>query len=225
MRSIFLFLFCLMMTVSMPIIVQASDDDYITVPHVPRNGIHMKTLKQIETYIHSIDTLKARFSQTAEVYSDDLKGTFYLSRPGKLRFEYDDLNDYIVADGTFIYFYDDEMKSASQALIGSTLAAFLVRDDIELLDASIEIMDLTRDEEKGVLGLTLRQADNPEAGRLTLIFKEKPKLQLDKWLVVDSRGYVTQVELSDIKQGVSFKNEKDGLFTYVDPKILKPSYN
>ena len=229
MRSIvlsFLSLICLA-CVCVPSLTHAAlDDEYVTVPDVPRKGIHMKTLKQIEAYIHSIDTMKARFTQTAEVNREDLTGTFYLARPGKLRFEYDDpIKNYIVSDGTFIYFYDDEMKSASQALVGSTLAAFLVREDIELLDASIEIMDLTRDKKKGLLGLTLRQADNPESGRLTLIFKEKPKLQLQKWLVVDSRGYVTQIELSDIKQGVSFDDEKDGLFTYVDSKITNPGYN
>ncbi len=178
-------------------------------------------LKKIEAYIHSIDTMKARFAQTAQVYADDLKGTFYLDRPGKLRFEYDDpIKNYIVADGIFIYFYDDEMKSASQAFIGDTLAAFLVKEDFSLLDPSIEVMDVAHDKKENLLGITLRQTENPEAGRLTLIFQEKPSLSLLKWQVVDAQGYVTQIELSDIERGVSFEGEKKGLFTHVDPKIL-----
>ena len=58
---------------------------------------------QAEKYLQSLDTAKARFLQTSQDGSQ-LTGTFYLNRPGKLRFEYDKLDDFIVADSFFIYF-------------------------------------------------------------------------------------------------------------------------
>tara|TARA_Y100001934_G_C12323185_1_gene761160 strand:- start:545 stop:1219 length:675 start_codon:yes stop_codon:yes gene_type:complete len=186
-----------------------------------------QTLIRVEDYLSKLTTMKARFRQTAEVYADELKGTFYLNKPGKLRFEYDDpIEDYIVADGTFIYFYDSELESASQSLIGSTMADFLVREKPNLLSGEIEVMDIQKDKKKKLLGLTVRQRENPEMGRLTLIFKDRGKagLELNKWQVVDARGYITQIELDDIERNVSFK-DKGNLFTYVDKDILNPGYN
>lgn len=182
-----------------------------------------KTLADIEAYLEGLDTLKARFRQTAEVYARELTGTFYLDKPGKLRFEYDDpIDDYIVADGRFIYFYDSELESASQSFIGSTLADFLVREDPNLLAGDIEVMDIQRNKKQNLLGLTVRQREAPDAGRLTLIFTTEPTLELQKWQVVDARGYITQIELDDIEKGLTLD---DDLFTYVNPDILEPSYN
>ena len=79
-----------------------------------------------ETYLRDLDTARARFLQTAQNGSQ-LAGTFYLNRPGKLRFDYDDpVEDFIVADGRFIYFYDSQLGEQTNAPIGQTLADFLV---------------------------------------------------------------------------------------------------
>lgn len=180
-----------------------------------------KILKQIEDYIKSITTLKARFGQTAEIYSQDLTGTFSMQRPGKLRFEYDaPIDDYIVADGTFIYFYDSEMEHYTSAPVNSTMAAFLVRKDPGLTSEDIEVMDVA--DKDGLLGVTLRYADEPEKGRLTLIFKKEPQLQLLKWQIVDAQGYVTQIELKDVKTGMKIDRDT---FVFVAPQISDPGYN
>lgn len=187
----------------------------------------IKTLERVEEYLSRLKTLKASFRQTAEVYTADLRGTFYLNKPGKLRFEYDaPVDDYIVADGTFIYFYDSDLESASQALIGSTMADFLVRETPNLLSGEIEVMDIQKDKKNNLLGMTIRQRENPDMGRLTLIFKDNKKLglELSKWQVVDAQGYITQIELDDIDKNVSFK-DKDKLFTYVNKDIVNPGYN
>lgn len=186
----------------------------------------IETLEKIEDYIKSIDTLQARFTQTAEVYADDLMGTFYLERPGKLRFEYDDpIKDYIVSDGRFIYYWDGEMENYSSALTSSTLAAFLVRDEPGLTSDKFEIIDIAR--KNKMLGITLIYKGEPEKGRLTLIFKEKPTLELARWQVVDAQGYVTQIELSDIKKGTEKQplDFNQDLFVFVDPDIANPGFN
>lgn len=179
--------------------------------------------QKVEDYIKSITTMKARFKQSAEVYSKGLTGNFYLSRPGKLRFEYDKpIEDLVVADGKFIYFYDSELESYSSALVNSTLASFLVRKDPGLVDGDIDALDISRDSTNKLLGMTLIYKDAPEKGRLTLIFKEKPKFELVRWQVVDAQGYVTQIELSDIKRDVKLDED---LFVFVDPDIANPGYN
>lgn len=167
-----------------------------------------EVLQEIEDYIVSIKTLKARFSQTAEVYANPLQGTFYLKRPGRLRFEYDPpIEDFIMADGTIIHYYDSELDTTSRALIGQTLAAFLVRKDPGLTNGKIEVVNLARETRDNLLGITVIKKGKPEKGRLTLIFQEKPTLELLKWQVVDSQGYVTQIELTDVEKGVDLDED------------------
>ena len=73
---------------------------------------------KIETYLRGISTLKARFVQT-DNYGQQTAGDFYLSRPGKMRFQYDaPLTDFIVALGPFISvpIMGDTVPSAKSSL-------------------------------------------------------------------------------------------------------------
>src|SRR5688572_6207024 len=89
-------------------------------------------ITRIESYFNAMSTLKAHFTQ---VNNDGTitDGTFYLKRPGRLRFQYNaPLNDYIVADGLLMHYWDNELKNYSNAPIGSTLADFFLRKKIKL---------------------------------------------------------------------------------------------
>jgi len=175
-------------------------------------------VQKVERYLNNTKTLKARFTQTAYDGST-ATGTFYLKRPGRLRFEYDaPIQDFIVADGVFIYYYDAEMKQQSNTTIGNSLADFLLRKDISL-DGDITVTDVKR--EGGLLQLTLVTTEDPSAGSLTLGFEEGPLL-LKKWRVTDGQGLTTDIELSQIETGLSLSRK---LFYYLDPERNKPDYN
>lgn len=176
-------------------------------------------VRAIESYLNNLSTVKARFVQTAPD-GTQMDGTFYLSRPGKLRFEYDDpIDDFVVADGVFIYFYDAELGEQTNAPIGQTLADFLLRDDIKLSD------DIHVDEVKhggGFLQIGLSQSADPASGQLMMAFHEKP-LALRKWRIIDAQGMITEVELSKLETDVDLPGD---LFTYIDPSHgVEPSYN
>lgn len=176
------------------------------------------TPEQIENYFENLDTARARFVQTVHD-GTQLVGTFYLDRPGKLRFEYDPpVEDYVVADGLFIYFYDAELQEQTNAPIGQTLADFILRKNLNYAE-DLRITDLQRG--GGLLQVTFVQEADPEAGSLTLGFTEDP-LELKKWRVVDSQGLITEVELFYLKTGVT---HPAGLFVYKDPKPQRPQYN
>lgn len=178
------------------------------------------SLGKAERYLADLKTAQARFLQTSQDGSQAI-GTFYLNRPGKLRFEYDDpIEDFVVADGFFIYFYDAELGEQTNAPIGQTLADFLLRDDLEL-SGDVSVTDIKRG--GGLLQITLTQTADPDAGSLTLGFDENP-MQLKKWRITDPQGIITEVELFQMQTDVKFK---DGLFAYIDPKRSsdKPRYN
>lgn len=157
-------------------------------------------VKNIQTYLNGMTTLKARFRQVNQDGTID-SGVFYLRRPGRLRFEYDaPKDDYIVADGLLVHYWDDGIKNYSNAPIGSTLADFLLRKKIKL-SGDLKVTGLTRPRDNYLL-LTLAQADNPEMGDVRLLFTEQP-LQLLKWRVTDGTGAITETSLAEIKNGVT----------------------
>jgi len=177
-----------------------------------------KDVQAVQSYLQNLGTARARFVQTNHD-GNQLVGTFYLERPGHLRFEYDPpVEDFIVADGLFIYFYDAELGEATNAPIGQTLADFLLRDEIDLQD-DLEVVDVKRG--GGLLQVKLVQDGDPDAGSLTLAFDEDP-LTLKKWRVVDGQGMITEVELFYLKTGIQHPND---LFTYIKPKPDEPVYN
>lgn len=175
-------------------------------------------IKKIERYFNELKTAQARFVQTAHD-GTQLVGTFYLDRPGKLRFEYDPpVEDFIVADGLFIYFYDSELGEQSNAPIGQTLADFILRSELSL-NEDITVKNVQR--AGGYLQAELYQSDDPEQGSLFLAFSENP-LKLEKWRVVDAQGLITEIELFYLKTGMTHPS---GLFAYHDPSSGTPRYN
>jgi len=177
----------------------------------PLQVIQAPEVGQVEAYLNSIGTLEAHFIQTANDGTQKA-GTFKLKRPGRLRFEYEGADhDFIVADGTFIHYYDAKLKQDSSALISKSLADFFLRRDLKI-SGDLKVTDLKRQD--GLLLLTVMDSKDEGVGTLTLGFTENP-LQLKKWRIVDSQGAKTEIELFDIKTGVTIDNK---IFDYYDPQ-------
>jgi len=174
-------------------------------------------IEKAETYLNSLKTGRSRFVQTTHD-GTQLVGTFYIDRPGKLRFEYDEpIEDFVVADGFFIYFYDSELQEQTNAPIGQTLADFFLQDEIKL-SGDVTVKSVKR--AGGLVQLTLFQTADPGAGTLTLGFTENP-FQLKKWRIIDAQGLMTEIELHYLEKGLDLPSN---LFVYIDPNEARP-YN
>lgn len=174
-------------------------------------------IEQAEQYLRGLDTLQADFIQTA-YNGSRLSGTFYLNRPGKLRFEYNEVDDFIVADGLFIYFYDGELKEQTNAPIGQTLADFLLREDLTLR-GDVAVQDIG--EKDNLQVITIAEAEDPAGGSVRLYFQKEP-FTLYKWHVIDAAGLTTEIMLRNIRKDIDLPSN---LFAYIKPKDDKPSYN
>jgi len=182
---------------------------------------HAATLPEassIEAYLNGLTTLQSRFEQTDNA-GNQTTGKFYLYRPGRLRFEYDaPVEDFIVADGTFVYYYDSKMKQKSYMPISKSLANFFLRPTLSLSgDISVSGEEMEGD----LVALTLTQTKDPLSGNLTLFFTPNP-LALKKWRIVDAQGLTTVVELFDTEAGTPISKN---LFHYYDPDLKNPSVN
>lgn len=174
-------------------------------------------IQQAEAYFKELKTVQADFIQTAHNGSR-LSGTFYLNRPGKLRFEYNEVDDFIVADGVFIYFYDSEMGEQTNAPIGQTLADFLLRKDLKL---SGDLVVKKIENDGTYKAFTVAQSDDEGAGIVKLFFDQEP-FALRKWQVTDAAGLTTEVLLRNMERDVDLPAK---LFAYFKPKEDKPAYN
>jgi outer membrane lipoprotein-sorting protein len=167
---------------------------------------------RIEQYLDGVKTLKSDFVQAANDGSL-VKGTIWLSRPNKMRLEYEPpIKNFVVADGWFVFYWDDELKQQSSAPIGSTMADIILRDNLKL-SGDITVTDFHR--EANVVEVSVVQTKDPGTGTLTLVFEDGP-LRLRKWRVVDPQGLTTEVALLNPQTGVTLDRN---LFIFHDPTM------
>ena len=164
-----------------------------------------EAVAQVQDYLQNLTTLKARFVQIGP--SGELsRGQLYLSRPGRLRFEYDPPTPLLLlADGLWLILYDKELKQANRWPVSDTPLGLLVAEDIDL-DERVIVKHAAR--EPGLLTLTLINRKRPDEGEITLVFAA-PRLQLMRWHVINAQGGRTTVNLTDVSEG-----EK------IDPKLF-----
>jgi outer membrane lipoprotein-sorting protein len=168
-------------------------------------------LKQIETYLNSVTTAKAHFTQIGD--KGVSSGTFYLDRPGRLRFDYDEpRKDIILADRKLIWFYDAETKEANHAPINRTLANFLLQREIQLSGGDVTVTDFQHGD--NAVQLVMTATDDPGQGTFALTLSEHP-MQIRAWRVVDSQNRTTQVTLDNEQYGVALD---PALFVWHDPE-------
>ena len=198
---------------TLPLSVQATEQ----INNKPANADVGIDVQRAQNYLRGLTTIQANFIQRAHNGSN-LTGTFYLKRPGRLRFEYNETDDFVVADGIFIYFYDSELKEQSNAPIGQTLADFLLRKNLSLTD-DLRVKDVQKQANHKVI--TLAQKGDEGAGQVKLFFTQTPYV-LQKWQVIDAAGLTTEIILNNIQRDV---NLPASLFAYIAPKQDKPNYN
>jgi outer membrane lipoprotein-sorting protein len=165
-----------------------------------------QALDAVEAYLDGLTTLEARFVQVG-AGGGVAEGTFYLKRPGRLRIEYDDEPHLVVADGVWLTYWDAELGQRSDAPLGSTLAGFLVREDITF-SGEITVTDVRLTEAGTQVDLV--QTSDPGAGQLTLDFDGRPDrgeaVGLRRWVIRDAQGARTEVALLDLQRGVELAN-------------------
>jgi len=172
-------------------------------------------LQRIAAYLDGIHTMTARFAQ-ATASGGAATGYVWLSRPGKMRFQYDPPNELLLlADAFYIYSWDPDLKQMTKVGLKSTPAWFLLREPISFTDG----VTVTRFEHSGnTVRVSVVENAEPDAGSLTMVFTENP-LALRQWTVIDQRGRATTVALSEMQYGMPLDPK---LFVYQDPYARSP---
>jgi outer membrane lipoprotein-sorting protein len=145
--------------------------------------------------LESIGHLRADFTQRAPS-GTVTTGKLYLSRPGRLRFEYDEPSPLlIVATGGLVYLHDRAMNNVESYPVGQTPMRFLLTKELDL-DAA-QVLKVAENEHG--LMIVLAAKDKELRGTLSLLF-ESESLMLSGWSFVDDKGQTTIVDLDNVEE-------------------------
>lgn len=156
-------------------------------------------LRAASNALARIETAQGRFV-LIDINGDINEGSFYLQRPGRVRFDYDDPVPLLIAsDGATVAIVDEELESIDRVPLASTPLGLLLDDDVDL-ESDAEVIRVQR--ASGIVAITVVDPTEQAAGELTLIF-DAGTYDLMSWRVVDANGGVTSTQLSDVRTGMS----------------------
>lgn len=131
-------------------------------------------------------------------------GTFYMKKPGKMRFEYDAPSDSLmVADGRTLAIFDAKSNVSPQRYPQRrTPLSLLSADNIDVTSSVF----VRRIEEAGSRAfVTMFDPEKPRNGQMVMIFNINP-MQLSEWILTDKSGLETHVVLTDLQTGIDLRN-------------------
>ncbi|NQV55548.1 MAG: outer membrane lipoprotein carrier protein LolA [Rhodospirillales bacterium] len=189
----------------------------ITMANLPAYGAEAASAKlsprdkadiaRIEDYLNRLHTMTAKFLQVAST-GEVATGKVYLSRPGKMRFEYDPPSPLmLIADGTFLIQIDRELDETTHIFLSSTPVGFLVAKDVKF-SGDVTVTGIRRG--PNTMRVHVVNTEDPEKGSLTLVFSDKP-LALYQWQVKDAQSIRTSVSLTSMRTGMKLDGK---LFEY-----------
>ncbi|MCL2504714.1 MAG: outer membrane lipoprotein carrier protein LolA [Alphaproteobacteria bacterium] len=194
------------------------------------NIYYQYDLDRIAQYLNTLRNVSVGFVQIAD-NAGIQRGQIFISRSantdakkpvqGKMRVTYEPPNeDFIVADGNMIQFWDSVMETQSRIIQKDNLLGFILQVPI-VFGKAVKVTGLEHIPASGnvkeQLAITLVSAKDEDAGSLTLIFDDNP-LKLKQWVVLDAQGVSTKVSLYDMTEPDSLPKH---LFVFKAPQGKK----
>lgn len=172
--------------------------------------------KSVENYLNNIQNFSADFVQV-DASGAQSKGKFYMQKPGKIRWEYQDQPLLIVSSGKILTYYDKQLNEITQIPASQTLAGFLAREKIKF---SGDIKLLEYEQKDGFVKAHITQAEKPEDGSLVLYFDKTP-MKITMLEVIDANNDVTKVFFNNQNFVTKIDKEK---FVFKNPNFHKNAW-
>jgi outer membrane lipoprotein-sorting protein len=152
-------------------------------------------LEQANRTLNSVQRLQGRFVQGSRA-----TGTFYMQRPGRLRFEYDPpATMLIVADGSVVAMRDTALRTTERTPLRSTPLHLILAENVDLA-RNARIVRVSRS--GSWMMVSARDRAGQTDGTITLQFFG-PNAELRSWDVIDATGARTRITLSNLTQPAS----------------------
>jgi outer membrane lipoprotein-sorting protein len=185
---------------------------------VQATEIDPQVLKSTQTYLNSIRTLKAHFTQIAPDGSAS-EGTLWIKRAGKMRWEYAPPTPILmVSSGAFLRYYDKELEQVSDIPLEDSLAGVLAQQNINFDDRSLKV--LSANTLNSLQSVRITQRQKPDEGEITFELETSP-LKLRRIIMKDAKGEETYIALGNAELNLPLE---DSLFTIYDPRMKRKRY-
>ena len=146
-------------------------------------------------YLSSVQVLSGRFVQVGPD-GKRTQGQFFIQKPGKVRFEYDDPATIdIVADGQTVVVRDRKLATQDVYPLSQTPLRYLLASKLDLL-RDTNVTSITADDLYISVTIEGKQAVTGTS-RLTLMVGAKDN-KLKQWTVTDPQGYDTTVAVYNL---------------------------
>lgn len=158
-----------------------------------------RSIDAISDYINGFTTLQGEFTQISPK-GNMSRGVFYISKPGKMRFEYAPPNPFlIVADGKWLTIKNRAKEKGDQFPLSQTPLRLVLAKKVDLV-RDTNILDF--EEADGLTTVTLEDRESSLGnGQLVLVFDQN-RNALQQWVVIDGKGRRTTVSLENIEAGI-----------------------
>jgi outer membrane lipoprotein-sorting protein len=161
-----------------------------------------RTAQAIADHFSSVGTMQGEFVQFGP-RGEQTGGKFFIKRPGRLRFNYDDPSPIrVIADGKNVAIGNMKLKTWDLYPLSKTPLSLLLAQRIDLSAGSVksvkEESDLT----------TIALGNNTVFGNSTITMMFDPKTyDLRQWTITDNQGKDTSVMVFNVKTGMQFDDK------------------
>lgn len=162
-----------------------------------------ESITRLNSYLTNLRSATATFRQE-NADGTEITGTFYLKKPGKMRFEYDAPSDsLVVADGRTLAIFDAKSNVSPQRYPQRrTPLSLLSLDDV---DVTSSIFVRRIEERGGRAYMTMYDPEKPRNGQMVMVFTIAP-MALVEWVLTDKSGLQTNVYLDELQTGVDLQS-------------------
>ena len=152
-------------------------------------------VERVNNYLSGVQTLTGNFVQVGPDGSRT-QGYFYIYKPGRVRFEYNDPSPIeLIADGSSVVVRDRRLATQDVYPLSQTPLRFLLAERVDLTKdtnlvsvyADDVFVTVVLEERNGIVGTS----------RLMIMFSAKD-MQLKQWTVTDPQGYDTTVAVYNL---------------------------
>ncbi|WP_330168305.1 LolA family protein [Bartonella grahamii] len=180
----------------------------LTFPVVSQASNKVIKAQNVVNHFAAIKTMTGDFIQFSPKGKMS-QGTFYLERPGKIRFIYKKMPLQIIADGQFVGINNRALNTWNFSQLSQTPMKFLLGDKIDVSSGRL----LAFREDPGAVTIVLRDK-TIGAGQIRMVFDSKGSA-LRQWTIVDQQNLETTVQIMNVRTDVRFAN---GMFTLPSKK-------
>ena len=157
--------------------------------------------QQVADHFSSVKTMTGEFVQFGP-RGEQTGGKFFLERPGRIRFDYDEPSAVQVkADGKSVVIHNEKLDTYDMYPLSQTPLNLLLAERIDLGGGRIQEV-----KEEAEL-LTIKMGDKSVFGDSTITMMFDPKTyDLRQWTITDAQGKDTSVILIGVQEGVRFED-------------------